>query len=77
MVLEKLNKWSMHSQDFPGYMIGKIITVNEPSNIKKIEKYVSLRDILDKLEKDESIAIDTTSTTTKPLKVPNVYNSRY
>ena len=72
MVLQKLNKWSMHSQNFPGYMIEKIRTVNKPSNIKKIEKYVSLRDILDKLEKDESIAIDTTSTSTKPLKVPNV-----
>ena len=65
MVLRKLNKWSMESSLFPGYMITDRQT--KPGGLPKIdyiEKYVDRKDILDKLER----AKNTTSITVSPAK---------
>ena len=53
MVLKKLDKWLMESPDFPGYMIEIINTEKKPIDIKKIEKYMSRKDIVNKLENKE------------------------
>lgn len=59
MVLRKLAKWSMKSSDFPGYMTEVIRTEKKPLNIKKIEKYMSRKDIVNKLENKETTVVDT------------------
>ena len=74
MVLKKLDKWSMESPDFPGYMIEVIRTEKKPTNIKKIEKYINKKNILDKLDKLErgEATTSTTVSSTKPLEAEAV-----